>query len=246
MKARRLLSAITQLRAFGTHAGAELLGYPRELVTFYVNYYANTKGALNSYVHKKPVTLENTEIPWYTFAAIEYLDQLDISKSKVLEFGSGNSSVYLSARSLSVTSMEADRDWYEIGKRRIIDKNELRYAETVEDYTLRNLGIADYDVIVIDGHFRFDCAVRTIEGCRSDALIVFDNSDWYPNSLQLFLDAGFTRIDFIGPGPINCYPWCTSILFRTPPPLRYKNSRPLVAMGLQNWRLNKYDSHFVE
>ena len=36
---------------------------------------------------------EGRPIPWYTYPAIEYLASLDLSGMKVLEYGSGNSSL---------------------------------------------------------------------------------------------------------------------------------------------------------
>jgi hypothetical protein len=44
-------------------------------------------------------------------------------------------------------------------------------------------------------------------------MIIFDNTDWYPNSTRLIREKGFHQVDFNGFGPINNYCWTTSIFF---------------------------------
>ncbi|MGZ6148207.1 MAG: hypothetical protein ACXWNP_19785, partial [Vulcanimicrobiaceae bacterium] len=60
-------------------------------------------------------------IPWYTYPAIEFLTNLDFSKKSVLEYGSGNSSLWWARRSLRTAAIEDDKAWYE--------KVKLRSAE---------------------------------------------------------------------------------------------------------------------
>ena len=49
-------------------------------------------------------------------------------------------------------------------------------------------------------------------------MIIFDNSDWYPNTIrQIQNSINLVQIDFHGFGPINNYTWTTSIFLN---PLR--------------------------
>src|SRR6476469_2127444 len=58
------------------------------------------------------------ELPWLAYGAIEFLcEYLDDSKS-VYGFGSGGSTIWLAGRSKTVTSVEHDRDWFEVVRSR--------------------------------------------------------------------------------------------------------------------------------
>lgn len=56
----------------------------------------------------------NNPIPWYTYPSIEYISNLDFSNKMVLEWGSGNSSLFWANRSKEVTSMENDKVWFDL------------------------------------------------------------------------------------------------------------------------------------
>ena len=54
----------------------------------------------------------NPHLPWITYDSIKILDDL-ISKNDIgVEFGSGNSTVWLGKRMHSLTSVEHDKKWY--------------------------------------------------------------------------------------------------------------------------------------
>jgi hypothetical protein len=73
-----------------------------------------------------------------------------------------------------------------------------------------------FDVVVIDGMARLLTGYLAANFVSDTGYIILDNSDrWQYNSLQRYLiQNGFGRIDFWGPGPVNDYPWCTSIFSR--------------------------------
>ncbi len=74
-----------------------------------------------------------------------------------------------------------------------------------------------FDVIVIDGMARVACAGLASDWLKPGGLIVFDNSDReeYADAYRFLIDAGFARMDYWGPGPINAYEWCTSIFTKS-------------------------------
>ncbi len=74
-----------------------------------------------------------------------------------------------------------------------------------------------FDVIVIDGMARVLTAWLAAQRVKQTGFIIFDNSDrdFYQAGYDILTDAGFYRIDFWGPGPINPYGWCTSIFTRS-------------------------------
>lgn len=62
----------------------------------------------------------NNPIPWYSYPAIEYISNLDFSNKTILEWGSGNSSLFWAKRSKNVTSIEDDEEWFNL-----VDKSKL-------------------------------------------------------------------------------------------------------------------------
>ncbi len=79
-----------------------------------------------------------------------------------------------------------------------------------------------FDVIVVDGMARNACARLAAQRLKPDGFIVFDNSDRseYDDAYAYLIDAGFARIDYWGPGPINAYEWCTSVFTKSLKPFQ--------------------------
>ncbi len=158
-------------------------------------------------------------IPWYTYPAIEYLAHLDFSKCSVLEFGSGNSSLWWMGRCKSLTSIESDAKWHEKISHTTKVNPSLNFSYFLcperDDY-VNEKRLHGADVIVIDGAYRGRCvqAVTNLvmEGKLSPLMIVFDNADWYPQSIEyLRRSLGWVETDFHGFGPINPYTWTTTV-----------------------------------
>lgn len=75
---------------------------------------------------------------------------------------------------------------------------------------------ARFDVVVIDGMARALTAWLAAQYVKPTGFIVFDNADrWqYNGAFQMLSAAGFNRIDYYGPGPVNRIEWCTSLFVR--------------------------------
>ncbi|NTW99911.1 MAG: class I SAM-dependent methyltransferase [Geobacteraceae bacterium] len=161
------------------------------------------------------------------------MQQFDFSRCNIFEFGSGNSSLFWSKNAQSVISVESDPDWYTFGMQDLSPNRSLllktgcnEYVETVIQYETK------FDVIVIDGLYRFNCAVKSMTRLKDGGIIVLDNSDWFPDTARLLRDAGFTQTDFIGAGPVNSYAWCTSVFFRGHMGIpRISDSQPVRVLG---------------
>jgi hypothetical protein len=187
-------------------------GYERSV--WILTYLEESLGGYRSRLSKLPFDKNNNPLPWYTYPAIAFIDQLDFTGCHVFEYGSGNSSKFWSGRSLSVTSVEINHDWYQTVLNDLSPNNSLIYAPSAKEYvTSINKSSLHYDVIVVDGSFRFDCAGEAVKKLSQGGIIILDNSDWYPSTARYLRDMNFCQVDFIGAGPLNSYAWCTSILF---------------------------------
>lgn len=176
-------------------------------------------------------------IPWYTYPAIEYLNNFDFTECDVFEFGSGNSSLYWSSRSSSVVSVEDNQAWYEIVNKKklrnhtmIHRPDELGYIAALTEQNKK------FDIIVIDGNHRVGCTVEALKMIDIDGMIVLDNSDRIIEKEcgRLLRANGFMQVDFSGFGPINGYCWTTSIFLKSNKMFLTKFSGPTPVGGLNN------------
>lgn len=163
---------------------------------------------------RMPVDREGQPLPWYTYPCIEYLSQLDLRDKSVFEFGSGNSSLFWAARARQVVSIENDAAWHAliVGKRPANLDLRLRESEAAYVASILEDG-RTYDVIVVDGAFRAECAARAARSLAPGGLIILDNSDWFVKSAAILRAAGLLQVDMKGFGPINGYAWSTTLFF---------------------------------
>lgn len=157
-------------------------------------------------------------IPWYTYPAIEFLNSLNFSNKSVFEYGGGNSTLWWAKKVLNIVSVEHDPEWFakiesklQVNYRNvklILERDKDSYINTILKSDLK------FDVVVIDGRWRGDCAKVIGEklNFKEGFMIILDNSDWYPKTTKYIREKYDTiQVDFHGFGSINSYTWTTSI-----------------------------------
>jgi hypothetical protein len=162
----------------------------------------------------RPVDAAGNAWPWYTYPAIEYLEQLDLGDRRVFEYGCGHSTIYWAQRAKLVRSVEHNREWYERIALQVPANCRIVHAPVEADY----VGAIDredepWDFIVVDGLWRPQCAARAASRLARGGVVVVDNSDWYPKTAALLRARGLLQVDFSGFGPVNNYAWTTSVFF---------------------------------
>ena len=163
----------------------------------------------------RPVSANGNPIPWFTYAAIDYLQKFDLSGMKVFEWGSGNSSIFFAKRALAVISIEDSKEWADtltkssIANLHVLHRTGLEYVEAI-----CKEGSAPPNIVVIDGVDRFRCGeILVRQPFLPDlTIIIVDNSDLYPGLVKL-IDSHVEsiRVDFHGFAPINDYTHTTSM-----------------------------------
>jgi len=150
-------------------------------------------------------------VPWYTYPAIEYLLQFDLSNKSVFEWGSGGSSLFFSKRAKNVCSVENDSKWFENINKYKCKNLSLKLVVKEEDYA-KSITVFNqkFDIIVIDAIQRFECASIACKFLNETGMIILDNSDWYRNTAKQLRNEGLIEIDMHGLGPLNSYTWTTS------------------------------------
>jgi len=121
------------------------------------------------------------ELPWISYNAISLLNRLIQKDWKVLEFGSGMSTIWLAKRCAFVYSIEHDHVFYEKICEKLEDKRirNVRYELRTRDhyYDLSEVKDASLDLVFIDGVYRKDCVCACFSKIRKGAYIYLDNSD---------------------------------------------------------------------
>jgi hypothetical protein len=165
------------------------------------------------------VDKDGNPIPWYTYPAIEYLSQFDYSQKEIFEYGCGNSSMFWAERAKQVTSIEDNPKWFEKWQQEFSHAHlDIRWRDEGEIY--ENAIFEDnkkYDVIVVDGKRRAECAEAAIKGLAQGGMIILDDSDRintsqeYVKAVNFLKDANLIQVDFYGFCPMNNYTKTTSL-----------------------------------
>jgi len=168
-------------------------------------------------------------LPWFTYPAIEALNNWDLSDKRVFEYGSGFSTLFWASRAKEVVSVEHNRAWYEriakLAPKNVrlilapIEKNEYHPSpELREQFDVYADAIEGcFQIIVLDGYarsrVRYLCAQKALPHLDSNGLMILDNSDWLPASALFLRNAGLIEVDFNGLVPGNNHTQTTSFFF---------------------------------
>jgi hypothetical protein len=180
-------------------------------------------GHLRSSLVRKAVDSSGYAIAWYTYPAIDFLSNKTFQGRNVLEWGAGQSTLWWASRAETVLAFEDDPAWYESIRKTMSQNVEIHLIAPNGDGAANYIGDRKFDVVVIDGLNRLNCAEKSVELVTDDGAIILDNSEGYWGArrrgeypiLDLFRAQGFQRIDFYGHAPGVIRPHCTSLFFKS-------------------------------
>ena len=159
-------------------------------------------------------------LPWFTYSAIQFLLKKSFKERTVLEWGAGQSTLFWAQRAKTVTALEADEAWHKVLLTKVPCNVALHLVKADISDVEPILQNKTFDIVVCDGLDRFKCAERSLNLITNDGAIIIDNSDGNQGPrpgfgfIDLYFQAGFSRIDFYGFPPGNTVQQCTSVLFR--------------------------------
>jgi len=176
-------------------------------------------GWFESFNTKMPVDKNGEALPWYTYSAIAFLESRIKKPMSVFEYGSGNSTIWWNGHVSKVICCEHDKSWFLFFKSKLPAEVKIlnfnleeggEYSKAINAY--KN----EFDIIVIDGRDRVNCAENSINALKPDGVIVWDNSDRlkYKPGFDYLISKGFNRIDFLGMVPINNLNSSTSVFYK--------------------------------
>ena len=179
---------------------------------------------------KQPVAADGSPLPWYTYPAIEYCNQLDASGIHIFEYGSGNSSLYWARKGARVWCVEHDAAWYETMRKKSALLCDISLCHDKEAYVsaIAKAGVT-FDLVIVDGIWRNESASAALSCLNEGGLIILDNSDWYTDVAEFLRSREFFQVDFSGLGPVNNYCWTTSFFLPLHSPFtkRLRSPRPI-------------------
>lgn len=187
---------------------------------FLKNNFLKNKGWMESRYLFQPMNKKKKPIPWFTYSSIHFLNQKINNSMSVFEFGSGNSTIWFASKVKEVVSIEHDSKYFSEVKNKLLSFSNVDYrlAKLGKDYHQQVLNFNNkFDIIIIDGRERVQCAINCIQALKEDGVIIWDNSDRieYIEGYDFLKDQGFKKIDFIGLGPISHSESQTTLFYRT-------------------------------
>lgn len=175
-------------------------------------------GHFKSSLRSKACTRDGDPLPWYTYPAIDFLSQRSFADKHVLEFGGGQSTLWWGARAKSVLTIEENEAWAEYIKPRVAGNVAVHHvpADTVGrdigpvEKTILAGPVRKFDIIVIDGHLRYELVPLAFNCLAPGGAVIMDNSEGYDFIDQL-RNRNCRRVDFFGFCPGGSLRSCTSI-----------------------------------
>lgn len=137
------------------------------------------------------------EIPWFSYAAIDYLDKHLRPEMEVCEYGTGGSTIFFAKRTQSVFSIENDPKYYDLIRERIEKQGlqnvtvqlhpfDFKQSDNFEHSSyLHAIPDSRFDMIVVDGSeewvpVRPLCFAKAEARIKPGGMIVLDDSWRYP------------------------------------------------------------------
>lgn len=164
---------------------------------------------------KTPLDLE---LPWFAYAAIDFLERYLHKRMTVFEYGSGGSTIFFARRVKSVLSVEDSDTWYELVTERLrtiglgnaalkLCPFDFKAAHGFEQSSyLHAIPDEQFDVVVVDGMEEWTlvrpvCFEKAEKHVKRGGIIIVDDSWRYPelrernhaNDVKVFQSVGPCR-----------------------------------------------------
>lgn len=181
--------------------------------------YLNEIGYMKSIEKGAPFSKDGTPIPWLTYSFIYFIQGRLKPEMSILEFGSGNSTLYWSKRVRKVESIEHDPAWFGKFTSEGLPQNvniTLKKLQN-DDYTnFKSPNNIKFSIILIDGVKRVKCIKNNYKLLENNGVMVLDNSerDYYLPGIEFLISKGFKKLDFWGLAPGVLNHGCTSIFYK--------------------------------
>lgn len=122
--------------------------------------------------------------PGLTTGAIEFLENFfkENQDAKVLEFGSGGSTIWISKLARKLVSIEHDVEWYSRLKKYLQseereNKVDLRLLAKPYYEVCKEFSKAEFDLVIVDGSHRYKCLKASIRVLKPGGVLMLDDAE---------------------------------------------------------------------
>jgi hypothetical protein len=209
---------LNKLQAFST-----LISKPerlKALLSFGHKGYLASIGWFNAFDKKQAIDANGNELPWVTYAFIDFIRPRLNSTMRVFEYGSGSSTLFYARLVGNVVSVEHDKNWYEKIRSSKPVNAEMIFTELHPngEYSRKAASLTEkFDIIIVDGRDRVNCCKYSVEALSSKGVLVLDDSERpeYTEARTFLKNQGFKELSFSGISPGLFYLKATSVFYKT-------------------------------
>jgi hypothetical protein len=191
----------------------------RTILSFYWTGYLAEIGWFKAFQQQMPVGRNNEPIPWVTYSFIQFIEKRLNKDLIILEYGSGNSTLFYSKHVKKVLAVEHEMSWVEKIIQTVPPNVELKHIPLDTNGAYSKFAASSkepIDIIIVDGRDRVNCLKNSFDKITSRGVIVLDDSEReeYSGGVEYLQERGFKKIDFWGIAPGVFYNKCTTLFYR--------------------------------
>jgi hypothetical protein len=168
--------------------------------------------------------IDSKNIPMLSLPFLDWLNSYNWSEYDYIEFGSGESTNYMSERFKSVDTIETNFEYYkDIFLKKNNNVNIFYITARDVDFGNYELSINEKTIVMIDSDTNRFLTTKNLLLKIKPSIIILDNSEWFPNTCKLLNDYAYMEIPFWGIRPEDFDEKCTSVFIKKHYSLPKKN-----------------------
>ena len=168
-------------------------------------------------IWNKMVINEQEAIPWLTYSFIRFIELRLNKRMKVLEYGSGYSTLWWASKCGSILSIETSDEWFDYVSKITKDTHNVSIVKRDNDTDIVHIDDG-YDIVIVDNSGDRNRNVKeSLDLLSKNGVLVLDDSERYEyeEGINYLISKGFRKLDFEGLAPMIQYSGkMTSVFYR--------------------------------
>lgn len=221
-KIKNITKSIIELLPRNVRDEVYLLYLGQKLVKDEKSFLVET-GYINSKLNKKLENKNGEPVPWMNYSVVAFLEERLNITMKIMEYGSGASTLFFASKCNSVASIEHDENWFEsVNKLLLVNKISnvrLIFSPLREKYNYVKELVEEnekFEIVLIDGENRVETALNSYEVLTSNGVLILDDSsrEDYKEVFNFYRKNNFSALNLQGMKPGGFKKDQTTIFYR--------------------------------